>query len=105
MEEYTFDIEAEGLTKESLLSVVARVFAPLTEGGERMTIDVEDDEGGVVVMVGRDDDEPMADEDGELTSENVMFSVEGDLLTVTLLSDDPVRVELLRADLEGLMDG
>ena len=103
-DEYSFDLELpEGAGREEVLRVVARACVSLTDEGRSMCLDVEEDEeegGALAVVVSRDDERALADEDGELTEDSILFTAEGDLLSVVVVSDDAVRVQLLKSDLE-----
>jgi hypothetical protein len=78
--EWSFDVvlPREIDTKE-LLKLVAWARAPLCGAeGEATSVEVEEGDGQVTVVVGRDDGEPIGAEDEVLTDESVLFELFND---------------------------
>ena len=53
-----------------------------------MSVEVEEDDGQVTVVVGSIDGEPIGTEEEVLTDENVLFELCEDMIEVTLLADE-----------------
>jgi hypothetical protein len=105
--EWSFDVDlSREISTKELLKLVAWAMAPLAADGEAMQMDVEEEDGRVVVVVGRDDDEPFEEGDEVLTYESVEFELISNAIQVTLLADEDAEapVERLRASLQERAD-
>ena len=105
--EWSFDVDlSREISTKELLKLVAWAMAPLAADGEAMQMDVEEEDGRVVVVVGRDDDEPFEEGDEVLTYESVEFELISNAIQVTLLADEDAEapVERLMASLQERAD-